>query len=93
MTRLVIVCALTSLVLASSASAEEQTITLEVDGMWCAGCSYIVEQTLAQMPGVREVAVSGREKTAVVTFDDETTTVVALIEATAGVGFPSVVAE
>jgi mercuric ion binding protein len=71
------------------ATAEEQTVTLAVDGMWCASCSYIVEGTLAQVEGVKEVDVSSREKTAVVTFDDQTTTLAALTEATAGVGFPS----
>lgn len=71
------------------AAAEERTVTLAVDGMWCASCSYIVKGTLAQVEGVREVDVSSREKTAVVTFDDETTTVAALTEATAGAGFPS----
>ena len=89
MTRLTIAYALTSLLLLGSATAEEQTVTLAVDGMWCAGCSYIVKQTLTQVQGVREVDVSGREKTAVVTFDDQETTVAALTEATAGVGFPS----
>jgi mercuric ion binding protein len=37
--------------------------------------------------------VSYPEKTAVVTFDDARTTVAALTQATAGVGFPSRVAE
>ena len=86
---LTIATALTSLLLLGSASAEEQTVSLAVDGMWCAGCTYSVKQTLAQVPGERVVDVSGREKMAVVTFDDQETTVAALTDATAGVGFPS----
>ena len=80
-----------SLMLLASAPvfAEQQTVTLAVDGMWCASCSYIVEKTLTQVEGVREADVSSEEKTAVVTFDDQTTTVTALTEATASVGFPS----
>jgi mercuric ion binding protein len=61
--------------------------------MWCAGCSYIVKTTLADVPGVTAVDVSMAEKTAVVTFDDAETEVARLTEATAEVGFPSRVAE
>ena len=81
------------LVLSGSALAAEQTVRLAVDGMWCAGCSYIVKQTLASVPGVAAVDVSMAEKAAVVTFDDAETEVARLTEATAEVGFPSRVAE
>jgi mercuric ion binding protein len=84
-----IVTTAAALVLSSSALAAEQTVRLAVDGMWCAGCSYIVKKTLASVPGVATVDVSMAEKAAVVTFDDTETTVVALTQATAGVGFPS----
>lgn len=77
------------LMLSSAALAAEQTVRLAVDGMWCAGCSYIVKKTLASVPGVAKVEVSLAEKTAVVTFDDAETDVASLTEATAGVGFPS----
>ena len=45
------------------------------------------------VPGVASAQVSYQEKTAVVTFDDETTTVAALTAATAAYGFPSRPAE
>jgi mercuric ion binding protein len=81
------------LLASGSVLAAERTVRLAVDGMTCPGCSYIVKKTLASMPGVAKVDVSLAEKAAVVTFDDAKTDVAALTEATAGVGFPSRVAE
>ncbi len=74
---------------AHGASADERTVTLKVDNLWCATCPYIVKQTLSRIPGVTEVEVSYQEKTAVVTFDDRETDVAALLAATAGTGFPA----
>ena len=79
----------TMLLIASAALAGEQTVTLKVSNLWCASCPYIVKQTLAGVPGVRNVEVSFRKKTAVVTFDDSETNVAALTAATASNGFPS----
>ena len=70
------------------AAAGQQTVTLKVD-MWCASCPYIVKQVLASVNGVEEVEVSYEKQTAVVTFDDEQTTVAALTQATSDVGFPA----
>ena len=84
-----IVATAAALVLTGSALAAEQTVRLAVDGMWCAGCSYIVKKTLASVPGVAAVDVSMADKAAVVRFDDTTTDVAALSQATASVGFPS----
>lgn len=88
---LVIIAA--ALALSGSALAAERTVRLAVDGMWCAGCSYIVKKTLAGVPGVAAVDVSMAEKAAVVTFDDAETDIARLTEATAEVGFPSRVAK
>lgn len=82
-----------SLLASGPAVAAERTVRLAVEGMWCAGCSYIVKKTLAGVPGVTEVDVSMAEETAVVTFDDAETDVAALTQATASVGFPSRLAE
>ncbi len=75
------------------ASADERTVTLEVDNLFCVTCPYIVKQALSRVPGVTEVEVSYQEKTAVVTFDDRETNAAALMAATAGTGFPSKVIE
>jgi periplasmic mercuric ion binding protein len=90
MTRSLPTIALAAALLAGSpALAAEQTVHLAVDKMTCAGCTYIVKQALAGVPGVAQVAVSSRERAAVVTFDDAATDALALTEARASVGFPS----
>ena len=81
------------LLAAHGASADERTVTLKVDNLFCATCPYIVKQALSRISGVTEVEVSYQEKTAVVTFDDRKTDVAALMAATAGTGFPSNVIE
>lgn len=68
-----------------------ETVALKVDGMWCGSCAYFVHQALTGTPGVLEAKVSGREGTAVVTYDRSKTTVAALIAATAKYGYPSLV--
>ena len=75
------------------ALAAQRSVTLAVDGMTCASCPYIVKQTLAGVPGVSDVTVSFKKKTAVVAFDDSKTNTAALTTATANVGFPSRVIE
>jgi periplasmic mercuric ion binding protein len=71
------------------ASATDRTVTLQVDGMFCPSCPYIVKKTLAAVPGVKDVSVSYKNKTAVVTFDGVRTNVAALTDATFEMGYPS----
>lgn len=71
------------------AFAGEQTVTLAVENMTCTACPYIVQRTLAAVPGVVEAAVSFENQAAVVTFDDTRTDVAALTAATATIGYPS----
>ena len=78
-----------TLISASGALADEQTVTLAVDNLFCVTCPYIVKQTLARIDGVSAVEVSYQEKTAVVTFDDAKTDIAALTTATGDAGFPS----
>ncbi len=78
-----------SLLAVTSAFAGEQTVTLEVDGMTCASCPYIVKETLAAVDGVAAVEVSFADQSAVVTYDDSLTEVATLTEATTNMGFPS----
>jgi mercuric ion binding protein len=74
---------------APAAWAGEKTITLAVDGMYCAACPITVKQSLTAVPGVAKVVVSYADKTAIVTFDDGKTSVPALIAATTSAGYPS----
>ncbi len=74
---------------AGDALAAERTVTLKIDNLFCASCPYIVKQVLAEVPGVRTVKVSFKNKTALVKFDDGKTNVAALTAATTNVGFSS----
>jgi periplasmic mercuric ion binding protein len=73
----------------STAAAEEKTVTLRIENMTCVACPYIVEKTLAAVPGVQQIKVSYENKTATVTFDDSQTDVSALTAATTNAGYPS----
>ncbi len=90
MKRILAITALAMAVLAAgTARAAERTVKLKIDNLFCASCPYIVKQVLADVPGVRNVKVSFKNKTALVTFDDGKANVAALTTATTNVGFPS----
>ena len=74
---------------AGPAMAAEKTVTLAVDNMYCSACPYTVKQSLAKLAGVGEVAVSYEKKTAIITHDDQKTTLAALTAATTQAGYPS----
>ena len=78
-----------TLALAAPAFAGETTVTLAVRNWYCAACPHVVKESLAAVPGVTNVAVSDKTKTAVVTFDDTKADVKALINATTEAGYPS----
>ena len=69
--------------------AAEKTVTLAVEGMYCSACPYIVKQSLTKVSGVGTVAVSYEKKTAMVTYDDQKTSIAALTAATTQAGYPS----
>ena len=89
MKRYLAVAAVATTLFSDPALAVERTVTLAVEGMFCAACPYIVRQSLAAVPGVKDVKVSFREKTAVVTFDDARTDIEALTNSTFEMGFQS----
>jgi mercuric ion binding protein len=75
--------------LAAPAFAGETKVTLAVRNWYCAACPHVVKESLAAVPGVTNVAVSDKTKTAVVTFEDTKADVKALIKATTEAGYPS----
>lgn len=85
--KLLIVCLAT--LVPAVATADEQTITLKVDGMSCYSCPYQVQSALKSVDGVASATASLDTRSAVVVFDDDLTTVAALTEATTHAGFPS----
>jgi periplasmic mercuric ion binding protein len=77
------------LLASSSAFAAEKTITLAVKNMFCDACPLIVRKSLEGVPGVSKAAVSYKDKTAVVIYDDAKADVKALTTATTKAGYPS----
>jgi len=76
--------------LSFSAFAKEQTVTLEVPTMNCVTCPITVKKALQKVEGVSKAEVTYETRLAVVTFDDEKTTVNTLTDATTNAGYPSV---
>ena len=78
-----------SLTASPNAFAAEKTITLTISNMDCADCPFIVQKSLERVPGVAKVAVSFKDKTAIVTYDDSQANVTGLSAATTNAGYPS----
>ncbi len=76
-----------------SALAKPQTVTLEVPSMNCATCPFTVRMALQNVEGVSKANVTFKTRLAVVTFDDEKTTLKALTDATTNAGYPSTIKE
>jgi mercuric ion binding protein len=90
MTRFLATASLTLGLLATSAAvAAERTVTLAVKNMYCAACPSIVKGSLEAVPGVTQVVVSYKDKTAIVTYDDGMVDLSALTTATNNAGYPS----
>ncbi|MGD9846490.1 mercury resistance system periplasmic binding protein MerP [Pseudorhodoplanes sp.] len=77
------------LLASSPGFAAERTVTLAVKNMYCAACPHTVKASLEAVPGVAVVAVSYKDKTATVTYDDGKTGIGALTTATTNAGYPS----
>jgi mercuric ion binding protein len=77
------------IVASSAAFAADKTVTLAVNNMDCAACPSIVKGSLEAVPGVAKVAVSFKDKTATVIYDDAKADMNQLTSATAKAGYPS----
>jgi mercuric ion binding protein len=89
MTRLTLIVLGLGMLASSSAVAAERTITLAVQNMFCADCPFIVKKNLEAVPGVARAAVSFKDKTATVVYDDGRADVKSLTDATTNAGYPS----
>jgi len=90
MNKLVAHAAVVAVVVASSAAmAADRTITLSVKNMDCAACPSIVKASLQAVPGVARVAVSYKDRTAIITYDDAKADLNQLTSATTKAGYPS----
>ena len=77
------------IVASPAAMAADRTIILAVNNMDCAACPSIVKGSLEAVPGVAKVAVSYKDKTATVIYDDAIADVNQLTSATTKAGYPS----
>jgi mercuric ion binding protein len=77
------------LILPAVGSAEEHSIQLVLENMTCKMCGFTVKKSLEKTGGVTNSSVDFDSKTATITFDDEKTTIEALIAATTDAGYPS----
>lgn len=77
------------LLFSKSTLAAEKTVVLSVPGMTCVTCPITVKAALAQVAGVSAVDVRYEERNAIVTFDDDKTSIDKLTEATTNAGYPS----
>ena len=75
--------------LSSMAMAAIQTVTLDVPGMTCSSCPITVKKALSKVDGVQQVKTSLEKREAVVTFDDQKTSVEKLSLASANAGYPA----
>lgn len=71
------------------AMAAIQTVTLDVPGMTCSSCPITVKKALSKVDGVQQVKTSLEKREAVVTFDDQKTSVEKLSLASANAGYPA----
>lgn len=69
--------------------ANTQIAKLSVPSMNCAICPITVRKALEKVDGVTEAKVNFDTKTAVVTFDAQSTNIEQLMRATQAAGFPS----
>lgn len=74
-----------------TANVKQETVTLDVPGMFCPTCPFTVRKSLENIDGVSEVKTSSETKTAIVTYEPSKVNVDALIKATTDVGYPSTV--
>lgn len=70
----------------------QQTVTLNIQNMTCAMCTFTIKKALQKVAGVRQVAVDYDSKTAVVIYDSLKTDSAALIKATTDAGYPGTLA-
>ena len=94
MKRILTYAAFATVMLASPITlAGEQTVKLSVPGMNCASCPIIVKMSISAVEGVTAVDTVLDDRTATVTFDDAVTSVEAIRQATAGIGYKASVIE
>jgi copper chaperone CopZ len=76
-----------STVLAAPTPAAASTVTLHVEGMFCAGCAALVESSLSRVEGIRRVSVSLENNTAIVEYDPSRVSSERMIQTVSDAGY------
>ena len=71
--------------------AAEHNVTLDVSTIMCGADPHNIKNALSSLAGVSKVEIYLQQKTAVVTFDDQKSTVDQMLSAMAGAGYASLV--
>lgn len=66
---------------------EPQAVTLELDGIWCASCSILVEEVVSRLPGVMGARVDFASSTAEIALDAKTITATQVRDAVRRLGY------
>ncbi len=87
----------TALLLAGAAQAEERQARIEVSGLWCPSCSYIVGEAFQKSASVEIVDFEGHESgesgVYTITFDDALTNIDEIVAQPAAYGYSAVLLE
>ena len=73
------------------AIAAEHNVTLDVSTMMCGADPHNIKNALSSLAGVSKVEIYLQQKTAIVTFDDQKSTIDQMLSAMAGAGYASLV--
>ena len=79
------------LALAPPALAAEHNVTLDVSSMMCGADPHNIKNALSALAGVAKVEIFLQQKTAIVTFEDQKSTVDQMLSAMAGAGYATLV--
>lgn len=87
----VMIAAIAASAFAPFALAAERNVTLDVSAMMCGADPHNIKNALSSLAGVSKVEIFLQQKTAVVTFDDQKSSVDQMLSAMAGAGYASLV--
>ena len=83
----IFMAALTVALISQVAYADQQLLSMKIEGMYCAACPYIVGTAIKAVPGVTSASVSDETKIAKVMFENGETGVQEIAEAVRKIGY------
>ena len=91
------VAATAAIFIAGASGAAERTATIEVTGLWCSSCPYIAAQAVKAIPSAEIIGgffdPNLQLAHFIIQYDDELTTLAAVIGATEEYGYPATLVE